>query len=330
MAPERSFTRRARVARSLWIVHRTGPLRWILPAVVAALTACAQTQAPLPAVASGDAAATPATSTAATSAPAAWDPGEALSPEARSELADVLRDEFCPCGCPHTIAACIAKHQCQHARRAASLAARMVGAGVPASETVLALAQYYRGFRSPRAALTPDPRQCQGPADAKVTLVTFSDFECPYCAAASPVIEAFAKANAESLRYCSLIFPLPLHPNALTAGQAALFAREHGRFWELHTRMFQSQADLSPTAVRALARELGLDAAALDRAIASEQYLAELEAQADAGRAAGVKGTPTIFFNGRRFNLPLSDENLSLALEEELEWVQHGGAWAKD
>lgn len=308
----------------------SGPLRWILPAALAALTACAQTQAPV--AASQPPSRDPAAAASAASAdrPAAWDPGAALSPEAKVELADVLRDEFCPCGCPHTLAACLATHDCVHARRAASLAARLVGAGVPASETVLVLAQHHRGFRAPRAALEPDPRQCQGPADAPVTLVTYSDFECPYCAAAGPVIEAFARANAGTLRYCSLLFPLPLHPNALTAGQAALFAREQGRYWELHHRIFASQAGLSEARLMELAGEVGLDARALKAHLAAETFLPALEAQRDAGRAAGVTGTPALFFNGRRFSLPLTEANLALALEEELEWAANGGAWAKD
>jgi protein-disulfide isomerase len=270
----------------------------------------------------------------ATPAPAQEDPlgtlAAGLSAPARRELATVLSDEFCHCGCPHTLGTCLASHDCVHARRSARLAAGLAAGGLPASEIIVALARYAEGFRTPRARLQPDARMCTGRADAPVTLVEFSDFECPYCAAARPLLEAFAGAHPEQVRFCSLPFPLASHPNALPAGQAVLFARDQGRFWPLHDALFEHQHDLGPAALSALAGQVGLEAAALQKALAAGTYRAELEAFRQQGLEAGVDGTPTLFFNGRRYVLPLGEQGLAHALEDELEWQANGGAWAKD
>ncbi len=176
-------------------------------------------------------------------------------------------------------------------------------------EIIAALSKYHQSFREARHAPKLDARQCKGNPEAKITVVEYADFECPFCGAARAMLEQFAEQNAAKVRFCYAPFPLQMHPNALTAGQAALFARDHGKFWELHTLMFEHQDDLSPAAVRKLAESIGLDGAALAKAVSSGKYLDELEASKAAGKEAGVTGTPSLLVNGRRFTLGISNES---------------------
>jgi protein-disulfide isomerase len=255
----------------------------------------------------------------------------ALPPAAQRELATVFSDEFCYCGCPHTLGACLRQHpDCRHAKKMAKLAAAAVAEGVPATELIVALSQYYASFREPRVELKVDPRMCMGDGNAPVTMAEFSDFECPYCAQARPLLEEFAKKNPTQVRFCFLPFPLPGHANALPAAQAALWARDQGKFWEMHDALFAHQENLAPAALPAIADKIGLPGAKLKAALEAGTYKQELEGFRASGRAANVQGTPAIFFNGRSYKLGLDPGQLSQSLEDELEWRAHGSKWAAD
>jgi len=254
-----------------------------------------------------------------------------LPPAAQRELANVLSDEFCYCGCPHTLGACLKQHSsCKHAKRMARMAATFVAEGAPATEVINLLSEYYASFRGQRVELKVDPGMCMGDANAPVTMAEFSDFECPYCAKARPILEEFAKKNPTKVRFCYLPFPLPMHANAIPAGQAALWARDQGKFWEMHDALFGQQQNLAPAALPALADKLGLPGAKLQEVLKSDKYKNELEGFRAQGDAANISGTPSIFFNGRRFQLPPSQETLNQSLEDELEWRANNNAWAAD
>jgi hypothetical protein len=252
-----------------------------------------------------------------------------LSPGARRELAAVLSDEFCYCGCPHTLGACLVQHaSCRHARRMALLAAAEARDGMPSSEIINLLSRYYLSFRE-RAQLKADPRQCRGNPDAKVTLIEFSDFECPYCAAAAPLLKGFVDKNAD-VRVCYAAYPLQNHPNALLAAQAALFARDHGKFWQMHDALFAHQTSLSREKIVDLGAGLGLDRARLQRALEPGQYADELRASRDAAQAASLDATPTVYVNGRKLHLSLSTDTLRHTVDDELEWVANARNWTED
>ncbi len=256
-----------------------------------------------------------------------------LPASAQRELATVFTDEFCYCGCPHSLGACLKTHTCKHAKRMASLAARQVAAGGSGPEVILGLSKYYGAFREKRAQFKVDPRMCMGDAKAPVTMVEFSDFECPYCAKARPMLEEFAKKHAAQLRFCSAPFPLPMHANAIPAGQAALWARDQGKFWEMHDALFEHQENLAPAALVNIANGLGLPGAKLAEALKAGTYAKELEEYRTQGMAANVRGTPSLFLNGRPFALDffgLDDAALAHSVEDELEWAGNNNAWAAD
>ncbi|MFP2961679.1 DsbA family protein [Myxococcus sp. 1LA] len=297
-----------------------------------------------PSAASAPAPAAPAPAAPAPAEPAApVDPASAvsgipgmdfssLSPTAKRELATVFSDDFCYCGCPHTLGACLKTHTpCKHAKRKAQVAARMVSEGIPATEVILSLSTYYAAFHNPRAQFKVDDRMCMGSAGAPVTVVEFSDFECPYCAKARPVLEAFAKKHAQQVRFCYLPFPLSMHPNAKQAAQAALWARDQGKFWQMHDALFENQSNLKPEAIAALATSLGLDGAKLGALLKTDAYKDELDGYRGQGRSAGISGTPSVYFNGRALDLAFVEpEMLSHSLEDELEWSANKNAWAAD
>ncbi len=253
-----------------------------------------------------------------------------LPAAAKRELATVFADEFCYCGCPHSLGACLKQHTgCRHAKRMALLAASETAAGVAATDVIIELSKYYQSFSERRASFKVDDRQCFGAKDAPVTLVEYSDFECPFCAVARPMLQDLVKAR-KTARVCFAPFPLSGHPNAMPAAQAALFARDKGKFWEMHDLLFENQMTLSPTEIRRLASTLGLDPRELGKATDAGKYVDELNASKDAGKAAGVDHTPSVYVNGRLLNLGLSPVMLEHTVDDELEWQANKGAWAAD
>ena len=143
----------------------------------------------------------------------------------------------------------------------------------------------------------------EGNADARVTLLEYGDYECPYCGAAYPIVKQIQHRFEGRLRFAFRNFPLSnAHPNAMDAASAAEFAGEHGRFWEMHDGLYEQQRHLGPALYATLAAKFGLDAAALQTAIDDGRYHAHIRAQFTGGVRSGVNGTPTFFINGTRFD----------------------------
>jgi protein-disulfide isomerase len=140
-----------------------------------------------------------------------------------------------------------------------------------------------------------------GPADAPVTLVEYGDYECPYCAAAAPVLRQLVDECDGRVRLVFRHFPVAdRHPFALTAALAAEAAGAQGAFWPMHDLLFRKQDRLTDSALRAYAEALGLDG---DRVVGepAQEYGDRVEADFAAGLAAGVEGTPTLFIDGVRY-----------------------------
>jgi protein-disulfide isomerase len=148
--------------------------------------------------------------------------------------------------------------------------------------------------------VTPDDH-VSGSPDAPVTVVEYGDFECPYCAAAAPVLRRLVDGSDGGVRLVFRHYPLPdVHPYALTAALAAEAAGEQGAFWPMHDLLFAHQDRLTDANLRGYGAELGLDG---DRLVgAAAQRLGDkVEADFASGVALGVPGTPTLFIDGVRF-----------------------------
>ena len=138
-----------------------------------------------------------------------------------------------------------------------------------------------------------------GPKFAKVTIVEWSDFQCPYCSRAAPTVERLRKEYGNDVRFVFRNLPLPMHANAHIAAQAAMAANAQGKFWEMHDQLFANQAALDRASLERTAEKLGLDMGRFGKDIDGAVVQAQIEADMAAATAAGVRGTPTLFVNGR-------------------------------
>lgn len=297
------------------------PTALLLACLLAGATGAAAEPAPPEAPAPG--AATPAGDDPL----AAHVPGD-LTPAQRAVVEQVAATAFCPCGCPHRVGACLRGHPtCQHAKRTVKLAALLARAGASADEAKKTIQAYYASFDK-RASLDVKAfGPPLGEAGAKVAIVEFSDFGCPYCQLLRPELEAWVNGRGDVKLYYKP-FPLEFHPGAVEAAQVAEWAREQGRFWPMHDALF-THHDFALDELAARATELGLDEGELRDALQSKRYLDKIRASQGEARGAGLKGTPTLFVNGRMHLLPLTPPFLDLTVDDELEWMAHGG-WAKD
>ena len=172
---------------------------------------------------------------------------------------------------------------------------------------------------TPSARVTIDAGESptRGHRNAKVTLVVFTDFECPFCAKAAPRIQSLVDKYRGDLRVVFKNQPLPMHDRARVAAKAALAADEQGKFWPMHDALFASRA-LDPVSLEATATELGLDLPRWRAAMAGDAIERRLAADVVDAHRLDVTGTPTFFVNGRRIIGAQPLEVFTAAIEEEL------------
>ncbi|MBT6253941.1 thioredoxin domain-containing protein [Candidatus Uhrbacteria bacterium] len=149
-------------------------------------------------------------------------------------------------------------------------------------------------------ATLDDPSIGVSPDKALLTIVEFADFGCPFSREASYIVRALAE-HTDIISYVYRDFPiLDLHPNAGWAAEAGECAQDQDRFFDYHDKMYQNQFDLSPTKLKQYAREIGLNGSQFDTCLDTRKHKTEVEEDRFAGIEAGVSGTPTFFFNGKR------------------------------
>lgn len=138
-----------------------------------------------------------------------------------------------------------------------------------------------------------------GPVDARVTIVEFSDFECPYCSRMAEPVRELLDEYPGQVRLVYRHFPLEMHPQAFAAAEASACAEEQGRFWEYHDLIFANQQDLSAERFSEIASSAGVDADEFTTCMEEGRYRDRVGADRAAGFQAGVQGTPSFFVNGR-------------------------------
>jgi len=139
----------------------------------------------------------------------------------------------------------------------------------------------------------------QGPADAPVMLVEFSDFQCPFCARVNPTLTQLKEEYGDQVRFVFKHFPLSIHPQAMAAHKASVAAAEQGKFWEMHDRIFANQRALDRATLVGYATDMDLDVAAFETALDSPEVQSRIDADMADGRDAGVRGTPAFVINGK-------------------------------
>ena len=155
-----------------------------------------------------------------------------------------------------------------------------------------------------------------GPADAPVTIVEFTDFECSYCARLAPVLEEVHQAFPEKVRIVFKNYPLVrIHRFAVQAALAALAAQDQGKFWPFEERLFQNYNRLNPQKIEEIRKELGLDAKRFNARMNDPALKDLIRRDMQDGSAAGVNGTPTVFINGKKYRGQRSLEGFREAIE---------------
>jgi protein-disulfide isomerase len=168
----------------------------------------------------------------------------------------------------------------------------------------------------PELQIRPDDH-VQGSARARLTLLEYGDYECPYCARAFVAIHEAQRALGPDLRFVFRNFPLTeIHPSALPAAQVAEAADLQGRFWPMHDALFTYQSDLSAETFVVLADEVGLDLDRLEQDVGSEEVLRRIQRDLRNAETLHLQGTPSLLINGRPYRGPYADGALTHVLEQ--------------
>jgi protein-disulfide isomerase len=158
----------------------------------------------------------------------------------------------------------------------------------------------------------------RGPDNAAVTIVEFSDFQCPFCGRVFPTVEKLMKDYDGKVRLVFRHFPLSFHPNAEKAAEAAACAQDQGKFWQMHDKMFTNQQKLAVDDLKSLAKDIGLDQGKFDKCLDSGEKAAMVSADEKDGEQAGVSGTPAFFINGIFINGAVPYEQFKETVDREL------------
>ncbi len=158
----------------------------------------------------------------------------------------------------------------------------------------------------------------RGVASAPVTIIEFSDYQCPFCGRVNPTLEQVRKAYGDKVKIIFKDFPLPNHPQAPKAAEAAHCAGEQGKYWELHDHMFANQRALNVPDLKQYAATLGLDAAKFNQCLDSGKHAGLVAAGTAQGERMGVNSTPTLYVNGRPLIGAQPFEAFKQIIDEEL------------
>jgi protein-disulfide isomerase len=177
------------------------------------------------------------------------------------------------------------------------------------NESVKTAAAAPKAAARPSGPKRPDPEKVydievgdapiRGSKSAKVTIVEWADFQCPFCVRVNPTLEQIAKEYGDKVRFAFKHLPLSMHAKARAAHTASEAAHRQGKFWEMHDRIFAKPRDLSPETYLRYANEMGLDIDQYNSDLASSSVRKVVDSDLDVARKLGVSGTPSFFINGR-------------------------------
>ena len=165
----------------------------------------------------------------------------------------------------------------------------------------------------------------KGPKNAPLTVVVFSDFQCPFCSRVEPSVTQLEKNYPGKVRVVWKNYPLAFHDKAKGAAEAAMAAGEQGKFWEMHDLLFKNQQALDPASLEKYAQELKLDMGKWKAAVETHKYAAQIDADMKQGTQVGVSGTPATFINGRLISGAVPYSEFQKVADEEMAKLAKGG-----
>jgi protein-disulfide isomerase len=173
-------------------------------------------------------------------------------------------------------------------------------------------------LEAPRVSVASANHPSTGTASAPVTIIEFSDFQCPFCRAAESSLKAVAQRYGAQVKLVYMDFPLGFHPHAMDAARAARCAADQDKFWQFHDALFLDQKKLDPDNLRQTAVKIGLDHEKFNSCFTSDKHDAGIRKDIAEGNSLGVTGTPTFFINGRELVGAQPPPKFDEVIEEEL------------
>jgi protein-disulfide isomerase len=171
----------------------------------------------------------------------------------------------------------------------------------------------------PRVKVDAGDAPFRGPKTAPVTIVEFTEFQCPFCASAASTLRQIAVRYREKVRIVFRDFPLAIHDDAPKAAEAAACANDQGKFWEMHDKLFANQSKLKVADLKRYAGEVGLDPDRFNQCLDSGKHANKWHQDVADGLGYGVTGTPTFFINGRILSGALPLDELASVIDDELQ-----------
>jgi protein-disulfide isomerase len=174
-------------------------------------------------------------------------------------------------------------------------------------------------LEAPRLEVAAAGRPAKGPADAPIEMIEFSDFQCPFCQRANPTVQQVLSTYGDRIHFVYRHYPLPNHPNARPAAEAAACADEQGKFWPYHDQLFANPNKLATADLKQHAVELGLDSARFNTCVDTHQAAAVVDADIKEADRTGMSGTPAFFINGRSLDGAQPFDAFKRIIDEELQ-----------
>ncbi len=223
-----------------------------------------------------------------------------LTPTELKRFDEIINREVSPCGNEFSLAQTIHNQKlCPLSGHATQYVLSLVKEDYNSEEISARYVQRYAAVKGQEIEVGTSP--VLGPDNAQVTVVVFSDFQCPFCARAAQKIGRIVKRYPANVRLVFKHFPLAdIHPDAMLGARAAYAAQQQGKFWEFHDTLFsRGRAGYDPDKLRVMAMGLGLDVEKFEEDLVSEAAGSAIDADLAMGRKLGVDGTPKLFVNGR-------------------------------
>lgn len=247
----------------------------------------------------------------------------ALTPRERNEWSGYVSEFLAPCSdTPVPIAQCVKEGRaCSRCLPAAKYLLKGVRDGQSREQIEKS---FQNRFDSKKVKDVPiDGSPSKGPESAPVVVVEFADFECPFCASVAPVFDKAWTERQEKVRFVFKYMPLPGHPHGEIAARAGFAAQQQGKFWEMNKKMFANREHLEQSDLESYAKDLGLDLAKFKADMLSQAATDRLAMDKKLADALNVKGTPSVYINGREFDVR---QDMGEWISLELQMIAEGSA----